>query len=175
MHYDGTVVMTSIMAIISAFQWRLLQTTKSHFWITCTQSAITISALRVLQSCAATADFPTEVAPAITITCFPSSELGRSRLTLPSARFIFKLLLGWKWRLVTALETTKSAKRMQWNIHKARRCSSFSLRYIRPLTNQFRWSCHQHTLANWLMKGSASSSALFHLHSSLLTNLYFMA
>ena len=123
----------------------------SMFWVTCTQSAITISALRVLQSCAATADFPTDVAPAMTMTCFPSRQLGGSRFISWSVRVILKLLFGRKWRLVTALDITKSAKRMQWNIHIKRSFNSFSLSDIRPMDCHRRTRCHQETLASLLI------------------------
>ena len=84
-------------------------------FLTWTQSARTISASIILHSSAATADLPTEVAPASTITCFPSRRLGGKGIAF--SRFIAQRLFNCRKRLPRLLTTKESAKRKLQSIH----------------------------------------------------------
>ena len=98
--------------------------------VTCTESASIISASRILHNSAATADFPTDVAPASTITCLPNIRVDGCCTGTPAIWSVF-IFLTYPCFLTTDLEMSRSPSRSLQNIHKMIGCIHDKLILIR--------------------------------------------
>ena len=104
--------------------------TEKRMAVTWTESARIISASRILHNSAATADFPTDVAPASTIICLPKIRVDGSCTGIPAESSVF-IFLTYPCLLTTDLETSSSPSRSLQNIHKMIGCIHDKLNLIR--------------------------------------------